>query len=63
MKYIVRTSVFILIIAESECILTAEMVNLVFYNYSLFLSIPLALLAGAFTIVAPEAFKKLRNGK
>jgi hypothetical protein len=63
MKYIVRTSVFILIIPESECILTAEMVNLVFYNYSLFLSIPLALLAGAFTIVAPEAFKKLRNGK
>ena len=50
-------------IAESECILTAETVDLVFYNYSLFLSIPLALLAGAFTIVAPEAFKKLRNGK
>jgi hypothetical protein len=63
MKYIVRTSVFILIIAESACILTAETVDLVFYNYSLFLSIPLALLAGAFTIVAPEAFKKLRNGK
>ena len=61
MKYIVRTSV--LIIAESACILTAETVDLVFYNYSLFLSIPLALLAGAFTIVAPEAFKKLRNGK
>jgi hypothetical protein len=63
MKYIVRTSVFILIIAESACILTAKTVDLVFYNYSLFLSIPLALLAGAFTIVAPEAFKKLRNGK
>ena len=63
MKYIVRTSVFILIIAESACILTAETVDLVFYNYSLFLSIPLALLAGVFTIVAPEAFKKLRNGK
>jgi hypothetical protein len=63
MKYKVRTSVFIFIIAESACILTAETVDLVFYNYSLFLSIPLAFLAGAFTIVAPEAFKKLRNGK
>ena len=50
MKYIVRTSVFILIIPESACILTAEMVDLVFYNYSLFLSIPLALLAGVFRL-------------
>jgi hypothetical protein len=50
-----------LITAESVCIITAETVNLVFYNYSLFLSVPLALMAGAFTVVAPEAFKKSRK--
>lgn len=63
MKYILRTSIFILITAESVCILTAETVDLIFYNYSLFLSVPLALLAGAFTVVAPEAYKKSRNGR
>jgi hypothetical protein len=63
MKYILKTSVFILITAESVCILTAENVDLVFYNYSLFLFIPLALLAGSFTVVAPDAFKKSRKKK
>jgi hypothetical protein len=58
LKYILKTSIFILVTAESACILTAETVDLVFYNYSLFLSVPLALLAGAFTIVAPEALKR-----
>ena len=60
-KYILKTSVFILITAESVCIITAETVDLVFYNYSLFLSVPLELMAGAFTVVAPEAFKKSRK--
>jgi hypothetical protein len=50
-----------LITAESVCIITAETVDLAFYNYSLFLSVPLALMAGAFTVVAPEAFKKSRK--
>ncbi len=44
--------------AESICILTAETVDLIFYLYSIMLSIPLALLAGAFTVVAPEAYRK-----
>jgi hypothetical protein len=61
LKYILRTSIFILITAESACILTAETVALVFYNYSLFLSVPLALLAGAFTVVAPEAFRRSKD--
>jgi hypothetical protein len=61
LKYILRTSIVILITAESTCILTAETVDLIFYNYSLFLSIPLALVAGAFTVVAPEAFKKSKR--
>jgi len=38
--------------------LTAETVDLVFYQYSILLSIPLALLAGAFTVVAPEHIEK-----
>jgi len=61
LKYILRTSIFILITAESACILTAETVDLVFYNYSLFLSVPLALMAGAFTVVAPEALRRSKN--
>lgn len=41
----------------------AETVDLVFYNYSLIISVPLALFTGAFTVAAPEAFEKFRNGK
>ena len=63
LKNILRTSIFILITAESACILTAETVDLVFYNYSLFLSVPLALMAGAFTVVVPEAIRKSKTMK
>jgi hypothetical protein len=58
LKNILKTSLYILVTAESICILTAETVDLIFYQYSLLLSIPLALLAGAFTVVAPEAYRK-----
>jgi hypothetical protein len=47
LKNILKTSVVILITAESACILTAETVDLLFYNYSILLAAPLALLAGA----------------
>jgi hypothetical protein len=53
MRYILKASIFILI--------TAEIVDLILYNHSLLLSIPLALIAGAFTVVVPEAFKKSRH--
>ena len=59
LKIILKTSVVIFITAESVCILTAETVDLIFYKYSIMLSIPLALLAGAFTVVAPEAYRKM----
>jgi hypothetical protein len=63
LKYILKTSLFILVTAESACILTAETVDLIFYQYTLLLSVPLALLAGAFTVVVPEAYRKLKvNG-
>jgi hypothetical protein len=61
LKFILKTSLVILITAESVCILTAETVDLIFYKYSILLSIPLALLAGAFTVVVPEAYRKTRN--
>jgi hypothetical protein len=60
LKSMLRTSLVILITAESVCILTAETVDLIFYKYSIFLSVPLALLAGAFTVVAPSTYRKLR---
>ena len=59
-KYILKTSLIILFTAETVCILTAETVDLVFYNYSLLLSIPLALLAGTMTVVLQEAYKKVK---
>jgi hypothetical protein len=43
------------------CILTAETVDLIFYKYSILLSIPMALLAGAFAVVVPEAYRKTRT--
>jgi hypothetical protein len=61
LKSIIKTSLLILITAESVCILTAETVDFIFYNYSILLSVPLALLAGAFTVVAPEAYRKTKR--
>jgi hypothetical protein len=60
MKQIIKSSLIILITAESACILVAETVDLIFYKQYLYISIPLALFAGAFTVVAPEAYRKLR---
>jgi hypothetical protein len=40
--------------------LTAETVAIIFYNYSILLSVPLALFAGAFTVVVPEAYRKIK---
>lgn len=59
LKYILKTSMVILITAESACILTAETIGIVFYNYSILLGIPLALLMGALTVVFIEACKKV----
>ena len=58
LKTILRTSIVILVTAETACILTAETIDLIFYRHSLFISIPLSLLAGAFTVVVPEVYKK-----
>ena len=61
LKTILKSSLFILITAESACILTAETVDLIFYQHSILLSVPLALLAGAFTVAAPASYRKTRQ--
>lgn len=58
LKTILWTSIVILVTAETTCILTAETIDLIFYRHSLFISIPLSLFAGAFAVVAPEAYKR-----
>ena len=60
-RQLLKTSLVMLVTAESVCILTAETIDLIFYKQSILLSIPLALLAGSFTVAAPEAYKRLRN--
>jgi len=63
LREILRSSLVILVTAETACILTAETVDLIFYKHAVYLSIPLALFAGAFTVVAPEAYKKMKEPK
>ena len=63
LREILKTSLLILVTAETACILTAETVDLIFYKHAIYLSIPLALLAGAFTVVAPEAYRKMKKRK
>ncbi len=61
LKSILKSSLIILVTAESACILTAETVDLIFYQYSILLSIPFALMAGAFTVVTPAAYRKAKS--
>jgi hypothetical protein len=63
LREILKTSLIVLVTAETACIITAETVDLIFYKQAFYLSIPLALFAGAFTVVAPEAYKKMKEAK
>jgi hypothetical protein len=63
LKTILWTGIVILVTAETACILTAETIDLIFYRHSLFISIPLSLLVGAFAVVVPEAYKKTKLRK
>lgn len=60
-KQIIKTSLYVMVVSESLCILSAETMDFIFYRHSLWLSIPLALFIGAFTITAVEAYRKVRN--
>jgi len=61
MKDIVKSSIVILITAESACIITSETVDLLFYRASLFLAIPLSLMIGTLTLTVVESIKKIKN--
>lgn len=63
LKYILKTSMIILITAESACILTAETIGIIFYIYSILLGIPLALFVGTLTVVLVEARRKVQKIK
>jgi hypothetical protein len=56
-----KASIVVLVTAESACILAAETVDLALYQYSILVSVPLSLLAGALAIVAPLAYRKARS--
>lgn len=58
-KHILKTSLIILSTAETVSILTAKTVDLVFYNYSLLLSILIALLAGHLQLYHKKPIRKL----
>jgi hypothetical protein len=57
---IIRTSLVILVTAESACILVAATVNLLMYEYSVMLAIPLALLDGTLTVAVLAAYKSAK---
>jgi hypothetical protein len=61
LRSIIKTSLIILITAETACILSAETVDLIFYKQSVLLSSILGLLVGSFTVVAIEAYRKIRS--
>jgi hypothetical protein len=61
MKSILKSSILILITAESACIIIAETVDLLFYKSSLFLAIPLSLIIGTLTLTIVESLKKIKN--
>src|SRR5690349_12098286 len=62
-KNIIKTSIYILITAESACILTAETVNLAFFRHAMWLSMPLGLFAAAFVVTIIETYKMTRKNK
>jgi hypothetical protein len=63
LKYIIRTSLYVLVTAESACILTAETVNLVFFRQAMWLSMPLGLFTAALVVTMIESYKMTRAKK
>jgi hypothetical protein len=61
LKHVIKTCLYILVTAESACIITAETVNLAFFRHALWISIPLSLFAAAFVITLIESYKITRK--
>lgn len=62
-KHVIKTSLYILVTAESACILTAETVNLAFFRQAMWLSMPLGLFAAAFVVTIIESYKMTRTNR
>jgi hypothetical protein len=58
---IVKASLIVLVSAESGCIIAAATVDVMLYQYSMFLSIPAALLAGTLVVAFIAARRSLRH--
>ncbi len=54
---VIKTSIYVLITAESACILTAETVNLAFFRHAMWLSMPLGLFSAALVVTIIETWK------
>jgi hypothetical protein len=54
---IIKASLIVLLSAESGCVIAAATIDVVLYQYSAFLSIPAALLAGTLTVASMAAFR------
>lgn len=57
-KTLIKTSIFVLITAESFCILSAETVGLVLNNYTVLVSFPVSLFIGALAIVLTASVRQ-----
>jgi len=62
-RYVIKSSLYILVTAESACILTAETVNLAFFRHAMWLSMPLGLFAAALVVTMIESYKMTRPKK
>ena len=62
-RHVIKTGLYILVTAESACILTAETVNLAFFRQAMWLSMPLGLFAAALVVTIIESYKMTRTKK
>lgn len=52
---LIKRAVYLILTAESICVITAQTIDLLFYNFSVFLSTPIALIAGSVVISIQQA--------
>jgi hypothetical protein len=60
-RRIIKASLIVLISAESGCIIAAATIDVMLYQYSAFLSIPAALLAGTLTVASMAAYRSIKR--
>jgi hypothetical protein len=60
-KAVIKASLLVLLSAESGCIIAAATVDVMLYQYSIFLSIPIALLAGTITVACLASYRSMKQ--